>query len=178
MAVCIERISVMSSATSPGAAGSRQLHSAIAAAVETYSANSWVALGLDETSSGRPHDVRRDRLAFELYEGRFGLEEVNCDGARPEQVDDALGLGGKWGAGRERVRCAGGDARRRRSEHASRPPARSDASAILPTPTPHSAKKCRRVISRSSAALRAGCWLQGMAVLSYPLARYSGRGLG
>ena len=35
------------------------------------------------------------------------------------------------------------------------PLARSDASAIFPTPTPHSPKKCRRVISRSSATLRA-----------------------
>src|SRR3954462_7925971 len=30
------------------------------------------------------------------------------------------------------------------------PPARRDASAILPTPSPHSSKKCRRVNSRSS----------------------------
>jgi hypothetical protein len=35
------------------------------------------------------------------------------------------------------------------------PPNNSDASAIFPTPTPHSEKKCRRVILRSSAAFLA-----------------------
>src|SRR5688572_6295954 len=48
----------------------------------------------------------------------------------------------------------------------ARPPcARSDASAILPTPTPHCSKKWRRVTSRSSARLRGWGPLQGMSLL-------------
>src|SRR5688500_16378417 len=54
---------------------------------------------------------------------------------------------------------AGGPARARP------PPTSSDASAILPTPIPQVSKNCRRVMSRSSARVRAvGCW-QSMARL-------------
>src|SRR5688572_18940468 len=93
-----------------------------------------------------------------------------------------LALAGKCGAlGASGLGAASGAAFVGDAKTLRVPPARSDARATLPTPTPHSAKKCRRVISRSSAALRAGRWLQGIvnsSIGGLPLPRTRGRGRG
>ena len=107
-----------------------------------------------------------DRLAAVLLKLGLVVEELElARSAGHEEIDHALGPRGEMaGTSRERVGARArtcwpgaddGDALAMtafRRGRAGRSPSRSDARAMRPSPTPQSAKKCRRVRSRSARA--------------------------
>ena len=105
-------------------------------------------VGPDEGVTLVLHDLGRDRLAVELPEYRLLVEEVElARSTSHEHVNDTFRLRGEVGrAWGERVRGFLGRGGSRDSKS-------KEARAILPSPTPQSRKKCRRV-----NAWRRSCW--------------------
>ena len=110
---------------------------------------STAASGPDERIALPADDRRRQRLALELRQLGLVVEQVEL--ARRtghEEMDDPLRLRREVRRpGRQRVRRPARPQRGERAAGAIASPS-SAASAILPTPTPHSSKKWRRVTAQ------------------------------
>ena len=120
---------------------------------------------LDEGEPLVLHERRGNDLPVEFLQLRLVVEQFQlARSARHEQEDDALGLDQEnavpeqpWGS---HAGPRSGDAK-------SCPSLNSDASPIEPRPTPQSAKKCRRVMSRTPGlfSFRPGMLIRGIGLI-------------